>query len=187
MATIFRPTAALRCASKTLTLDKALFDRVVSTAAAVPRENQLLAKYTKVLDKTNEVFRHDKTRPVVPHPDEGRAGKGERVLILDPKVKPESKFSFFLVMKGKGCVLMGLAVKETWSKALREASEMGDVSLIPYEVPLDYSHWNYRKPTPLFPPKFQILIPYSRRHEMCSPRRPSRRDPHRLQHGRPHR
>lgn len=36
-------------------------------------------------------------------------------------------------------------VKETWSKALREASEVGDLSLIPYEVPLDYTHWSYSK------------------------------------------
>lgn len=88
MSTIFRPTTALRATSKALTLDKTLFNRVVKTCAAVPRENTLLAKYTKALDRTNEVFRHEKTKPVVPHPDGGR---GERVLILDPKVKPEGK------------------------------------------------------------------------------------------------
>jgi hypothetical protein len=92
MATLFRPTAALRSASKALEYknlvpDKALFNRVVATAAAVPREKQLLARYTKVLEKTNEIFRHEKTRPIVPHPHK----EGERVLILDPKVKPEGK------------------------------------------------------------------------------------------------
>lgn len=86
-----------------MTVDKSLFNRVVKTAAAVPRENKLLAKYTKVLDKTKEVFRHEKTRPIVPHPDESRAGKGERVLILDPKVKPESKSLSAGKMKGDVC------------------------------------------------------------------------------------
>lgn len=48
---------------------------------------------------------------------------------------------------------MKLVVKETWSKALREANESGDVSLIPFEVPLDYSHWNYSTSS-LFAPQF---------------------------------
>lgn len=92
-STIFRPTSALRTASKTLTLDKTLFNRVVRTAAAVPRENTLLAKYTKLLERTNEVFRHEKTKPVVPHPDGSRV---KRVLILDPKVKPDGKLPLLL-------------------------------------------------------------------------------------------
>jgi hypothetical protein len=34
---------------------------------------------------------------------------------------------------------------ETWSDALQKAVKLGELSVIPYELKLDYDHWNYRR------------------------------------------
>ncbi|KEY67543.1 hypothetical protein S7711_02459 [Stachybotrys chartarum IBT 7711] len=114
----FRAPAAARAAK---TLDRSLFSHTVPTAAACVRDNKLIAKYRKELEKTRELITIDKYNCIVPSPD--LSAQGKRCLVLRPEVRP--------------------SVPETWSQTLREASDLGDVKVVPYDVQIDYSLWNY--------------------------------------------
>ncbi|KAI9172020.1 tRNA (guanine(37)-N1)-methyltransferase [Paramyrothecium foliicola] len=117
---LFRAPAAARAAK---TLDRSLFSQVVPTAAASIRENNLISRYRKELEKTREVFALDKFNPIASDPNPELAAQGKRCLILKPNVKPQSP--------------------ETWSAVLRQAADTGDVKVIPYNVQIGYNLWSY--------------------------------------------
>ncbi|KAK7419334.1 tRNA(m(1)G37)methyltransferase [Neonectria magnoliae] len=117
---LFRAPAAVRAAK---TLDRALFARTLNAAAASIRENKLLSKYRKELEKTNEVLFLDKFNPILPDPDPTLASQGKKCLVLTPQVKPSSP--------------------ETWSPVLQEAAKSGDLKIIPYNVEISYDFWSY--------------------------------------------
>ncbi|KYK56031.1 tRNA methyltransferase Trm5 [Drechmeria coniospora] len=117
---LFRLPAAVRAAE---TLDRALFSRTLPTAAASVRDNRLLAKYRKQLEKTNEMLLLDRFNPIVADPDASLGGQGRKCLILQPSVKP--------------------GVPETWSPVLQEASKLGDLTVVPFEVTIGYDLWSY--------------------------------------------
>lgn len=79
---LFRAPAAARAAKS---LDRALFARTLPTAAACVRDNRLIAKYRKQLEKTKEVLLLDKFDPIAADPAGQQGGK---CLILKPDVKP---------------------------------------------------------------------------------------------------
>jgi tRNA (guanine37-N1)-methyltransferase len=83
---LFRAPAAARAAK---TLDRSLFSQVVPTAAASVRENNLLSRYRKELEKTREIFALDKLNPIVADPDPTLAAQGKKCLILKPDIKPQ--------------------------------------------------------------------------------------------------
>jgi hypothetical protein len=86
---LFRAPAAARAAK---TLDRALFSRTLPTVAASVRENKLISKYRKQLEKTKEVLAVDKFDPIAADPDEEVAGRGGKCLILRPDLKISGKF-----------------------------------------------------------------------------------------------
>ncbi|KJZ76573.1 tRNA (guanine(37)-N1)-methyltransferase [Hirsutella minnesotensis 3608] len=116
----FRAPAAARAAK---TLDRALFSRTLPTTAASVRENRLISKYRKLLESTNELIAVDRLGSIAADPDPGLAAQGKKCLILRPDIKP--------------------TVPETWSPVLQEASKIGDVKLVPYEVTIGYELWSY--------------------------------------------
>ncbi|RDA87951.1 hypothetical protein CP532_3421 [Ophiocordyceps camponoti-leonardi (nom. inval.)] len=117
---LFRGPAAARAAT---TLDRSLFSRSMPTAAASVRDNRLISKYRKPLAGTRELLQFDKFDPIAPDPDPALAAQGRKCFILQPDVKPDEP--------------------ETWSPVLREASELGDLSLVATEVTIDYDMWSY--------------------------------------------
>ena len=69
------------------TLDRSIFSKSWPTSAASIRENKLISKYRKGLEKTNEVFTLEKFDPIVSDPDPVLASQGRKCLILQPAVK----------------------------------------------------------------------------------------------------
>ncbi|KAF4122629.1 tRNA (guanine37-N1)-methyltransferase [Geosmithia morbida] len=120
MSSLFRPPAAARAAQ---TLDRTLFSRTLPATAAVVRDNKLLSRYRKDFEGTRELLNIDKMRPIVAHPDPALARQGSKCLVLDPAIKS--------------------SVPETWSSKLKEALDAGELSLIPYNVDIDYTYWSY--------------------------------------------
>ena len=88
MNNLFRAPAA-RAAK---TLDRSLFFKQLPSTAAHVKSHQNLARYRSGLEKSKELLRLEKLKPVVPHPDPALAKQGERCLVLDPRVDPASKF-----------------------------------------------------------------------------------------------
>ncbi|RDA91491.1 hypothetical protein CP533_4568 [Ophiocordyceps camponoti-saundersi (nom. inval.)] len=117
---LFRAPAAALAAT---TLDRSLFCRSVPTAAASVRDNRLISKYRKTLIGTKELLMFEKFDPIAPDPDPALAAQGRKCFVLQPNVNPTKP--------------------ETWSPVLREASELGDLSLVPTEVKIDYDMWSY--------------------------------------------
>ncbi|PHH65479.1 hypothetical protein CDD81_2259 [Ophiocordyceps australis] len=117
---LFRAPAAARAAK---VLDRALFSRTLPTAAASVRDNRLISKYRKQLEKTKEMLLVERLPPVVADPDPVLASQGRKCLILKPNVMA--------------------TVPETWSQELAEATKIGDVKVVPYEVTIGYELWSY--------------------------------------------
>lgn len=82
---LFRAPAAVRAAK---TLDRALFAKTLNAAAASVKENKLLSKYRKELEKTNEILFLEKFNPVLPDPDPALASQGKKCIVLAPQIKP---------------------------------------------------------------------------------------------------
>ncbi len=82
---LFRAPAAARAAK---TLDRALFSRTLPTAAASVRDNRLLSKYRKQLEKSRELLMLDRFDSIAADPDRELASQGRKCLILKPDVKP---------------------------------------------------------------------------------------------------
>lgn len=139
MASLFRPPAASRAAK---TLDRALFSRTLPSTAAVVRDNRMLSRYRKDLEATRELLNVDKLRPIVSHPDPAQAGQGLKCLLLDPGVK-QSGMLALLSDESRDEILLTVVAPESWSARLKDALDAGDLSLIPYNVDIDYSYWSY--------------------------------------------
>ncbi|TQV95875.1 tRNA (guanine-N(1)-)-methyltransferase [Cordyceps javanica] len=117
---LFRAPAAARAAK---VLDRALFARTVPSAAVSVRENKLLSKYRKELELTKEIFILQNFQQVAPDPDPALAAKGNKCLVLKAHIKPQEP--------------------STWSQELQEASRIGDLKVVPYNINIDYNLWSY--------------------------------------------
>ncbi|KAM5356216.1 hypothetical protein ACJ41O_002862 [Fusarium nematophilum] len=116
---VFRAPAA-RAAK---TLDRSLFAKTLNAAAASIKENRLLSKYRKELEKTHEVLFMERFNPILPDPDATLASQGKKCIVLTPNVKPASP--------------------DTWSAVLQEASRIGDLKVVPFDLEISYDSWNY--------------------------------------------
>lgn len=86
---LFRAPAAARAAK---TLDRSLFSRTLPTAAASLRDNKLISKYRKQLEKTKEIFALDRFDVCAADPDAALAAQGKKCLVLKPHIKPDGMF-----------------------------------------------------------------------------------------------
>ena len=69
-------------------LDRALFSKTVSIAAARVHNNKNLAKFRKSLEKSEEILIQERIKNIIPDPDAGIAAKGGKCVLLKPQVKP---------------------------------------------------------------------------------------------------
>lgn len=82
MNSLFRAPAA-RGIKK---LDTSLFSKVLPTTAAAVRDNKLLSKYRKHLEKSDELLRLRTISPIVEDPSP-TAAKGQKCLLLAAELK----------------------------------------------------------------------------------------------------
>lgn len=85
---LFRAPAALAIK----TLDRSLFSKTLPATAALVRENKLLSKYRKDLEKTRELFLLERFSPIASHPDPSLAKEGRKCLILKPEIQATCEF-----------------------------------------------------------------------------------------------
>ncbi|ESU06548.1 hypothetical protein FGSG_01254 [Fusarium graminearum PH-1] len=116
---LFRAPAA-RAAK---TLDRSLFAKTLNSAAASIKENKLLSKYRKELEKTNEILFMERFNAILPDPDPLLASEGKKCIVLAPQIKHASP--------------------ETWSPILQEAAKAGDIKVVPYDIEIGYEFWSY--------------------------------------------
>lgn len=106
------------------TLDKALFSKTVTVAAASVRDIKKLSNLRQALSKSGDIIPLDRISAIIPDPDADLAAKGRKCLLLRPSILPKQP--------------------ETWGPVISELVKQDDVGLIPYELKLGYDYWTYR-------------------------------------------
>ncbi|KAF2679364.1 hypothetical protein K458DRAFT_422398 [Lentithecium fluviatile CBS 122367] len=107
-------------------LDRAFFHRTIPTAAARIFKNQDIARCRTELDRTHDALKN-RISPVRPDPDDARARKGGKCLLLRPEIVPSDR--------------------TTWSTKLQELEQSGTIGVIPYPLHLDYDYFTYQEIT----------------------------------------
>jgi tRNA (guanine37-N1)-methyltransferase len=92
---LFRAPAA-RAAK---TLDRSVFAKTLNAAAASIKENKLLSKYRKELEKTNEVLFMERFNPILPDPDPSLASQGKKCIVLAPQIKSTCELQSYITEK----------------------------------------------------------------------------------------
>ncbi|KXX76995.1 hypothetical protein MMYC01_206983 [Madurella mycetomatis] len=108
----------------TAALNRALFTKKVDLAAAALHDARLIAQYRKILHSSKEILQVDRISPIRPHPDQTLARQGRKCLLLNPTIKAREP--------------------DTWGPTLKDGVEKEELTVIPYELQLDYDYWNYR-------------------------------------------
>jgi tRNA (guanine37-N1)-methyltransferase len=117
---LFRPPIVRSAAAN---LDRSLFSKTIPTAAARIPEPRNIARIQNLLTASKELLRLERLRSVRVDPDPSLASKGGKCLLLNPDVKAGDS--------------------STWSETLKEASKRKEVTIIPYDLELDYNYWQY--------------------------------------------
>ncbi|KAK4154635.1 putative undecaprenyl pyrophosphate protein [Chaetomidium leptoderma] len=118
---IFRPPIVR---SGTAALNRALFSKKIKLAAAAVQDNKLISQYRKTLQSGREILRVDRISPIRSHPDKALAEQGRKCLLLAPSVTAEAS--------------------DTWGPVLKEGVQKQELTVVPYELQLDYDYWNHR-------------------------------------------
>ncbi|KAH6689154.1 Met-10+ like-protein [Plectosphaerella plurivora] len=101
------------------TLDRSLFHKTLNVAAATVHDPRNIAKYRKQLLKGNELLGWDRLDSCRPDPVE----TGKKCLLLKPEVKAD--------------------VPSTWGPILQEGVSAKELSVVPFDVDIDYDYWSY--------------------------------------------
>lgn len=70
-------------------LDRALFSKTVSIAAARVQDRKNISKNRGLLEKNRDLLRVERTSVVRDDPDPALAAKGGKCLLLKPEIKPD--------------------------------------------------------------------------------------------------
>ncbi|KAL2020869.1 hypothetical protein VTK56DRAFT_7860 [Thermocarpiscus australiensis] len=119
--TMFRPPVVR---TGTAALNRALFTKKVDLAAAAVHDPRLIAQYRKTLHSSKELLEVERISPIRPHPVQALADQGRKCLLLNPTIKA--------------------GASDNWGPVLRDGVQKQELTVIPYELQLDYDYWNYR-------------------------------------------
>ncbi|KAI0383877.1 Met-10+ like-protein-domain-containing protein [Hypomontagnella monticulosa] len=104
-------------------LDRSLFSKTVSLAAAAVAEKKNISVWRQKLQRDNTLLALERIPGVVPHPDKILASQGTKCLLLDPKIKA--------------------GAPETWTAVIRDGVASKGIGVVPYDLSLDYDYWSY--------------------------------------------
>jgi tRNA (guanine37-N1)-methyltransferase len=86
--TVFRPPIIR---SGAIALNRALFTKKVTIAAAAVKDNRNISKYRHELSSNKKILYTERISPIAPHPDQSLAAQGRKCILLDVNVKAEGK------------------------------------------------------------------------------------------------
>ena len=125
-------------------LDRAFFQRTIPTKAARVFEKQNISIVRTQLEKSKDILREERIPSVVPDPDDSLAKVGRKCVLLRPEVRRLSSHSDDSKVSTNGGINgAGTDVEWQYSPVIAELIRKELVSLIPYDLHLDYKHWTY--------------------------------------------
>jgi tRNA (guanine37-N1)-methyltransferase len=86
--TVFRPPIIRSGANA---INRALFFKNVTIAAAAVNDNRNISKYRKELSSKRKLLYAERISPIASHPDKTLAAQGRKCLLLDVGVKAEGQ------------------------------------------------------------------------------------------------
>lgn len=104
-------------------LDRNFFQKSVPLAAARVLENNQISQCRSRLSQ--DLLQVDRIAAVRPDPSDQGSAQGRKALLLQPEIRPEDS--------------------RTWSPTLHSLVEERRVSILPYELQLNYDAWTYRQ------------------------------------------
>ncbi|KAF1832377.1 hypothetical protein BDW02DRAFT_600006 [Decorospora gaudefroyi] len=108
-------------------LDRSFFQKTIPTSAARIFNLQDISRCRKELTASKDTLPINRIDPIRADPDEARAMKGGKCLLLRPEVVHSDR--------------------TTWSPKLRDLEQDGTLGVIPYQLHLDYDYFTYSEIT----------------------------------------
>ena len=130
---MFRPPAnrAMRV------LDRSFFKKKIVTSVARIKDPRQIANCRK--DLHHEILKLDRM-PAVKSVQDSQ-GAEAKALLLRPEIKPDGK----PLLSNHGVhVLTEYIDRSTWSSSLSDLVNSSQVSVMPYDLMIDYDYWTYR-------------------------------------------
>ncbi|KXT03613.1 hypothetical protein AC578_10017 [Pseudocercospora eumusae] len=100
-------------------LDRSFFQRTIELRAARVFQNQNIFKVRSALEKSKDALTRERLGSVQPDPDVERAKAGMKCILLRPEIATN------------------------YSSVVTELAQQGLISIIPYQLKLDYHYWTY--------------------------------------------
>ena len=125
-------------------LDRSFFKKSIETSVARITDPRQIAKCRK--DLNHEILKLDRM-PAIKSVQDSQ-GAEAKALLLKPEIKPDGK----PLLRNHGVpVLTEYIDRSTWSSTLSDLVKSSQVSVMPYDLMIDYDYWTYRmyvkKPT----------------------------------------
>lgn len=111
------------------TLDRNLFKKIVPVKAARIFDNKNISRVRGDLERSKEALNQDRLGSVYPDPDPDRAKTGKKCVLLGPEISRSIATDGAL----------------TNSPVLSELAKQELISIISYDLTLDYSYWTYHE------------------------------------------
>ncbi|KAF2773344.1 hypothetical protein EJ03DRAFT_129601 [Teratosphaeria nubilosa] len=117
-------------------LDRSNFSKILPLTAARVFDNKDISRIRSQLEKSKDVLQQDRLANVHPDPDPELARKGRRCILLRPELANASPTEHHV---------NGDATSIPWphSPTVTELVEEELISVIPYDLKLDYDYWTY--------------------------------------------
>ena len=123
-------------------LDRSKFQKIVPLKAARVFENKHISKVRTELERSKDALQQERLGSVYPDPDAERAAQGKKCVLL----RPENSRSKLAAAQANGAA-NGAADRSTMpgphSPKVSELVEQELISVVPYDLHLDYSYWTY--------------------------------------------
>ena len=142
-------------------LDRAFFQRSLPIKAARILENKDIFTVRTQLERSKDALSEPRLGSVHADPDAERARLGKKCVLL----RPESKIKGFGENSSAGAMdhnvqTSGVQYRGPHSATLTELANQGKLSVIPYNLQLDYKYWTYHDIiSAILPPSAQEEIP----------------------------
>lgn len=121
-------------------MDKSLFHKTLNLAAATVHDPRNISKYRKQMQKSSELLGWERLDSCREDPVE----KGKKCLLLKPGVQADGQLIFLRVWPYVFWLTAETA-PSTWGSVVKQGVEVKELSVIPFDVQLDYDYWSYSK------------------------------------------
>lgn len=108
-------------------LDRSFFKKHIPLAAARVADNSKISELRKTLSR--DLLQVNRISAIKPSPVAADQGFDKKAFLLRPEIQPDKP--------------------ETWTEELRRLIEENTVSIVPFDLNLDYDYWTYGMPLTL--------------------------------------